>query len=206
VGQVGFVTTDWRDPANYFARTGPGFGMYIAGNIFLFETATLPAAGAVWTLRDYVGGIFGGKGTDNAGTIVNDAGPYGFISYTRPMTAVGAELVARYDVVNRVTKATAGSLDDVHPVPDPFYFRSGFDDPEVIHFINLPQRAIIRIYSASGVLVALLEHDSATFGGEAQWNVRNRDGQRVAPGVYFYHIEAGDARRLGRMLVVQAQR
>jgi hypothetical protein len=62
--------------------------------------------------------------------------------------------------------------------------------------------AIIRIYSSSGVLVSLLEHNTTTFGGAADWNVRNRNNQVVASGVYFYHIEAGDARRVGRMTVV----
>jgi len=105
-----------------------------------------------------------------------------------------------------VNAPTADDIANVHPVPDPFYFRSGFDQPEVIRFINLPQQAIIRIYSASGVLITLLEHASSTFGGETEWNVRNRDGTRVAPGVYFYHIESNEARRVGRMLVVSERR
>ena len=206
IGQIGIVTTDWRDPANYFATTGPGFGMYIAGNIFLFETATLPAAGEVWTLRDYVGGIFGGKGTDNTGAVVNDAGPYGFIGYTRPMTAVGAEMVVKYDVVNQVNKATAQGLDAVHTVPDPYYITNEFETSptaSVIQFVNLPQKAIIRIYSSSGVLVDLLEHNSDQFGGSELWDVRNRNNQVVASGVYFYHIESGDERRVGRMTIVR---
>ena len=82
---------------------------------------------------------------------------------------------------------------------------STLTSPEVIRFINLPEQAIIRIYSASGVLITLLEHASSTFGGETEWNVRNRDGTRVAPGVYFYHIESNEARRVGRMLVMSAK-
>jgi uncharacterized Zn-binding protein involved in type VI secretion len=43
-------------------------------------------------------------------------------------------------------------------------------------------------------------------GGECTWNVRNRNNQVVASGVYFYHIEAnisgGTARRVGRMTIV----
>jgi hypothetical protein len=68
--------------------------------------------------------------------------------------------------------------------------------------VNLPQDAIIRIYSSSGVLVNMIEHHSDTFGGDATWNVRNRNNQVVASGVYFYHIEAGDARRVGRFTIV----
>jgi len=52
------------------------------------------------------------------------------------------------------------------------------------------------------VLVSLFEHHSTQFGGAEDWNVRNRNNQIVASGVYFYHIEAGNARRVGRFTVV----
>ena len=75
----------------------------------------------------------------------------------------------------------------------------------MIKFVNLPQDAVIRIYSSSGVLVTLLEHHSTTFGGAMDWNVRNRTGRRMASGVYFYHVEAGDARRVGRLTIVNGR-
>jgi hypothetical protein len=93
----------------------------------------------------------------------------------------------------------------VHTVPDPYYVTSAFEqttESKIIKFVNLPADCIIRIYSSSGVLVSLLEHHSAQFGGSEDWNVRNRNNQVVASGVYFYHIEAGDARRVGRFTVV----
>jgi hypothetical protein len=209
LGPIGMVTSDYTNTSNYYGRTGTGFVLYMAGNFWMFEMSALPTAGTAWTLRDYAGGIYGGKETNPAGTVVIDWGDFGFISAVRPLTAVGAELRITRDVVNRVNQVTKDDLKDVHPVPDPYYLSSGFDEtPEnrVIKFINLPERAIIRIYSMSGVLVALLEHNSTTFGGEADWNVRNRDGRRVASGVYFYHIESGGARRVGRMTVVNNSR
>ena len=64
-------------------------------------------------------------------------------------------------------------------------------------------------YSASGVLVRILEHHAGNYsptsisqGSEIQWDLRNRNNQVVASGVYFYHLEAGDARRVGRFTVV----
>jgi hypothetical protein len=93
----------------------------------------------------------------------------------------------------------------VHTVPDPYYVTSQFErtsEAKVIQFVNLPADAIIRIYSSSGVLVTMLEHHSTTLGGAEAWNVRSRNNQVVASGVYFYHIEAGDARRIGRFTVV----
>jgi hypothetical protein len=59
------------------------------------------------------------------------------------------------------------------------------------------------------VLVRLLEHDGADYsstsrsqGSEMDWDLRNRNNQVVASGVYFYHVEAGSARRVGRFTVV----
>jgi hypothetical protein len=50
--------------------------------------------------------------------------------------------------------------------------------------------------------VTLLEHNSTDYSGTEAWNLRNRNNQVVASGVYFYMIEAGDARRVGRFTVV----
>jgi hypothetical protein len=82
-------------------------------------------------------------------------------------------------------------------------------DQKILKFVGLPQDAIIRIYSASGVLVRMLEHHggnydptSASQGSEMNWDLRNRNNQVVASGVYFYHVEAGDARRVCRFTVV----
>jgi len=108
-------------------------------------------------------------------------------------------------VVNQVAATTKDDLTRVHTVPDPYYVTSQFEqttDTKIIKFVNLPADCIIRIYSSSGVLVDLVEHHSETFGGAEDWNVRNRNNQIVASGVYFYHIEAGDARRVGRFTVV----
>ena len=100
---------------------------------------------------------------------------------------------------------TNDDLSRVHTVPDPYYVTSALEqstDTKILKFVNLPADCIIRIYSSSGVLVSMLEHHSATFGGSEDWNVRNRNNQVVASGVYFYHIESGDARRVGRFTVV----
>ena len=129
---------------------------------------------------------------------------------SRPFTAVGASVAVGFTASNTVLAPTTADLKQVHTVPDPYYVTNAFEqstDNKIIKFVNLPQRAIIRIYSSSGVLVNILEHNSTTFGGDETWNVRNRNNQVVASGVYFYHIEAngvsgGTARRVGRMTIV----
>jgi hypothetical protein len=49
----------------------------------------------------------------------------------------------------------------------------------------------------------VLEHDPDA-DNSARSNVRNRAGDPVASGVYSYHIEAGEARRMGRMTIVNS--
>jgi len=194
-----------RNPANTAA--GAGFSIYIAGSITVFELTggALPAAGTVWALRTYAGVIHGGRGA-----VTGDLGNYSFTPSTRPFNAVGGGISAVYTAVNDITSPVSSkSLKAVHTVPDPYYVTNEFEqssDNKVIKFVNLPEKAIVRIYSASGVLVNVLEQNSTTFGGELSWNVRNRNNQVVASGVYFYAIEAvqGDSksRRVGKMTIV----
>jgi len=176
---------------------GTGFAISMPGSMFMFQTATLPQ-GVVWSMRDYVGAITGGNGFGGA------LGDYRYYEVLRPFTAVGASLQLSFTTSRTVAQATKKSLDLVHTVPDPYYVTTSLEpstDSKIIKFVNLPDRAIIRIYSASGVLVRVLEHNSPT-NSELTWDVRNRNGQFVASGVYFYHIEALNARRIGRMTVV----
>jgi hypothetical protein len=189
------------------APVANGFILYIAGRISVIQlaAATLPTS-TVWTLRSYTGAISGGNGAGG------DLGPYTFVEAPRPLTAIGAELQINFSVTNSVATTTKGDLSGVHTVPDPYYVRSAFEvstDQKVLKFVGLPQDAIIRIYSASGVLVRILEHHAGNYSGtsisqgsEIQWDLRNRNNQVVASGVYFYHVEAGDARRVGRFTVV----
>jgi hypothetical protein len=184
------------------ARPNPGFSMYLSGHIFFFELApasTVPAAGTVWTMRSYIGHVHGGNGAGG------NLGPYSFTPLPRTFNALGAKVNVTYNATNAVAAATENDLTRVHTVPDPYYVTNQFEqttDTKIIKFVNLPNDCIIRIYSSSGVLVSMLEHHSTTFGGSEDWNVRNRNNQVVASGVYFYHIEAGDARRVGRFTVV----
>jgi hypothetical protein len=182
-------------------RPNAGFAMYLSGHIFLFELAggALPAQGTVWTMRSYTGVVKGGNGA------ARSQGPYSFIPTVRPFSALGATLKQSFSATNAILAATDEDLKRVHTVPDPYYVTNQFEqttDTKIIKFVNLPADCIIRIYSSSGVLVDLFEHHSTQFGGAEDWNVRNRNNQIVASGVYFYHIEAGDARRVGRFTVV----
>jgi hypothetical protein len=201
LGSVAFFRNLTAEAGTAPPAADPGFLFYIAGDVFLMSMPALPAAGTVWALRDYAGEVIGGPGG------------YTFTpAPVRPFTAIGATQALEFGVSSTVAAATKNDLSRVHTVPDPYYVKSKYEastDQKILKFVGLPQDAIIRIYSASGVLVRMLEHHGGDYsptslsqGSEMDWDLRNRNNQVVASGVYFYHVEAGDARRVGRFTVV----
>jgi hypothetical protein len=191
--------------------TGQGFGLYINGERYIFQLTggAFPAAGTKWTLRTYSGRV-----RANTTATLTPTG-YRFTPVTRSPVVPGLNVKFSVTRPTTINAATKNDLSSVHTVPDPYYVTNAFETSttdKIIRFVNLPTRAIIRFYSSSGVLVRVLTHNSttrqgddetvSTLGGEETWDVRNRNNQVVASGVYFYHIEAGDARRVGRFTVV----
>ncbi len=108
-------------------------------------------------------------------------------------------------------------LSKIKVVPNPYIATSFLDISPMnrrIEFTNLPDRCTIRIYSLGGNLVNVLNHigsnrqgwgnylewDRLTssepreytgydnHGGTEPWALRNRFGQTVASGLYFYHV------------------
>jgi hypothetical protein len=182
---------------------GQGFVFYLKGQPFMFELAGgVPAAGTVWTMRDYIGVISGGI------QAAGDGGPMSFSTQNMPrsFSAIGASVKFAFDLTNAVGASTSETLAKVHTVPDPYYVTSSFEattTSKIIKFVNLPEVATIRIYTASGVLVRVLQHASTAFGGETDWDVRNRNNQFVASGVYFYHVTAENGETtVGRMTII----
>jgi hypothetical protein len=202
LGPVAFFKVSFAEEGTAAPAADPGIIFYLAGDIFVMSMPTLPTPGTTWALRAYTGTITGAVG-----------GPYNFTPSTvRPFTAVGATAAQEFGVSNVVAAATDNDLRNVHTVPDPYYVKSAYEtstNQKILKFVGLPQDAIIRIYSASGVLVRILEHHGGAYssrsqsqGSEMNWDLRNRNNQVVASGVYFYHVESGDARRVGRFTVV----
>ncbi len=186
--------------AGTMASTGQGFGLYINGERYIFQLSRLPANGTKWTLRTYSGFV---RSQDFSGAEPNS---YTFTSQDRPPLIPGLRFVFR---VNDPTQFVGDSdLSLIHTVPDPYYAVSQYDlspASKQIKFVNMPPQATIRIYSMSGVLVAVVNHDDPSGGASATWNVRNRTNQFVASGVYFYHVSTPDGRsHIGKFTVVNS--
>jgi hypothetical protein len=177
--------------------TGNGFIFYLNGKFFLMQMTALPAAGTEWFVRFYNGAV---TGTAAAGDFAFEPAPR-----TPAIPGLRAQVAFEGANFNPAT-TTAAQLAAVHTVPDPYYVTNALEqspNSKKLRFVNLPSQSIVRIYSLSGVLVQVLTLNDATGGGEVEWNLRNRNNQFVASGVYFYHVEAPDGKtKVGRFTVV----
>ena len=193
---------------------GNGVALIINGEPFFFLMSALPAAGTKWHLKVVGGGQLNATCTPAvpaSGDVLlagvpTDCSGYTFTPFTtRPAVAPGLTFLLRV-TQGFATDSSLADLDRIHTVPDPYYVTNSLEitaNTKVLRFVNLPDRAIIRIYSVSGILVNVLSHNDATGGGEEVWNLRNRNNQFVASGVYFYHVETPDGQtKIGRLTVV----
>jgi hypothetical protein len=185
---------------------GNGVVLYVNNEIFFFKMAAIPAAGTQWHLKA-VSGAMTATCTPGLGPVMTDCSSYTFTGPTfRPTRAPGLTYQVTVTQQFAVDSTSSADLANVHTVPDPYYVTNALEitpSTKVLNFVNLPSRAIVRIYSVSGVLVQVLTHNDQTGGGNLTWNLRNRNNQFVASGVYFYHVEGPDGKsKVGRFTVV----
>ena len=132
-------------------------------------------------------------------------------TFTKPFSATD---VFVFEVDPQVVNNDALSesvLDDIIVVPNPYIGtaswegKNPFDDgrgPRELHFVNLPEKCTIRIYTVSGHLVDTIEHDSLT--GTANWDMLTKDNLDIAYGVYVFHVDApGIGEKIGRFAVIK---
>lgn len=97
------------------------------------------------------------------------------------------------------------ALDHIQCIPNPYRASADweFGGQRRVTFIGLPERALIRIYTTSASHVRTLEH----VDGESDlefWDLKNEDGEEVAPGVYLWSIEAGDlGTKAGKVMIIK---
>lgn len=102
-------------------------------------------------------------------------------------------------------------LNRIYVVPNPYVAYSSTELPGItssrrgendLQFRNLPPKCTIRIYTMVGELVATINKDDNT--SIARWNVLSNEGQRLAYGVYIYHVDApGVGEKIGRLALIK---
>jgi hypothetical protein len=181
------------------------FGLWVNGCLWRVSVdgsngITMPAAGTVWTATN----AFGSWNSDQT-----------VFTQTPDMPWAGDKWTI--EIKASTMKASDADLSKVKVVPNPYIASSFLDQSPTqrrIEFINLPDRCTIRIFTLGGNLVNVLNHigsnrsgwgnytdwDRLTLSqpkvmtgfdnhsGTEPWNLRNRFGQTVASGLYFYHV------------------
>ncbi len=103
-------------------------------------------------------------------------------------------------------------LDEIAVVPNPYVGSASWEPvtndvgrgERRIYFINLPAQCTIRIYTISGHLVKILEHNSGATDGQESWDLISKDGMNVAYGVYIFHVDApGIGEKIGRFALIK---
>lgn len=102
------------------------------------------------------------------------------------------------------TPGPSSNVELVRVVPNPYRAQEAWDQPggHEVHFINLPPRAKIRIYTVSGDLVAEIDHND-TVRDFARWDLKNESGRDVASGIYMYRVETDQFSVQNRFVVIR---
>ena len=103
------------------------------------------------------------------------------------------------------------ALDQIRVVPNPYVGYSDIESPGAssilrgenkLQFRNLPPRCTIRIYSLVGELVdTIVKEDGNSY---VDWRLLSYEGQKLAYGVYIYHVEVPDVgEKIGRFALIK---
>ncbi len=98
------------------------------------------------------------------------------------------------------------NLDDIKVVPNPYIVRNAWEasrDYSRIAFTHLPDKCSIRIYTLSGDHLQTLEHESAEFDGNENWDLLTKNNQKIAAGIYIYYVDSEYGEKIGKFAVVR---
>jgi len=97
-------------------------------------------------------------------------------------------------------------------VPNPYVASSSFEPERFatsgrgvrrLEFRAIPAGSLIRIYTVRGELVQTLRHDDS-ITGMVPWDLRTKDNLDVAPGLYIFHVDAGDlGEHVGKFAIIK---
>jgi len=101
-------------------------------------------------------------------------------------------------------KIATKNLNDIKIVPNPYKVSAEWETnigERKIAITGLPANCIIHIYNTAGEEVIELNHNSNS--SYVYWNLRNKNDQEVAPGLYFYQVEAGKlGTKIGKFVII----
>ncbi len=138
------------------------------------------------------------------------AGDVYSVKTLKPFQA-GDKYIFNSSEVKFESNVASSKLNNIYTVPNPYVAYSLSEEPgrtseyrgnRDLQFRNLPPKCIIRIYTLMGELVQTIEKDDMT--SLAHWDLLSNEGQRIAYGIYIYHVDApGVGEYIGRIAVIK---
>ena len=126
------------------------------------------------------------------------------------------EDVFRFTVIGEHVDADKEKTDfdaqEPYVVPNPYVASASFEPERFavsgrgerrLEFRAIPQDATIRIYNLRGEMVQELHQDGA-LTGMVPWDLRSKDNLEVAPGLYIFHVDAGElGQHVGKFAIIK---
>ncbi len=75
-----------------------------------------------------------------------------------------------------------------------------------IHFINLPHKCTIKIFSIDGDLIRQIDHDYPVDSPRSmheRWDLITRNTQTVVSGIYYYVVESDIGSQMGKLVIIK---
>ncbi len=112
--------------------------------------------------------------------------------------------MGKYSALTNVDSVAVSALDAIRVVPNPYYAFSSYETSKLdnrVKITNLPDRAIVNIFTLDGTLVRTLDLDargtdtsvsnkSGSTENSLEWDLKNFKNIPVASGMYIFHVEA----------------
>jgi len=105
----------------------------------------------------------------------------------------------------KAEQVTKEDLEKIKVVPNPYIVASGMNETKYskrMAFTKLPEKCTIKIYTISGELIRVLEHDD-TFLSSEFWDLRTSNNQEISPGLYIFTVEADGQKHISKFAVVR---
>jgi len=79
------------------------------------------------------------------------------------------------------------------------------DRRRLIHFMNLPSKCKIRIFTLDGDLIREIDHNSSPGSpqsGHEEWDLITRNTQAIVSGIYYYSVESDVGNQIGKIIII----
>lgn len=195
----------WLEPID---QTQAGFEALLAAHeadpggasgevLWAYKTDYAPWFSIAGMMRMVIVNWNGGDVTDptfpaNVDAVMPETGTTFLIGTTKPNQTTDVFKVTAPAVTQSDAEAQA-DVEKINVFPNPYYAYNPEETSRFNRFVtftHLPEKATIRIFTISGVLVRKIEHDSES--QFEQWNLRNEADLPVASGMYITHIDMPD--------------